>query len=73
MTIMMIMIPTMQAANNQINKISDLPDLQELVSPKTRQDEKSSQENWEAHVVEGIRNVDGSDPKVTALGELQQC
>ena len=34
MTIMMIMIPTMQAAKNQINKISDLPDLQELVSPK---------------------------------------
>ena len=35
MTIMMVMIPTMQAANNQIKKISDLPDLQELVSPKT--------------------------------------
>ena len=31
MTIMMIMILAMQAANNQINKISDLPDLHELV------------------------------------------
>ena len=32
----MIMILATQAANNQINKISDLPDLQELVKAQKR-------------------------------------